>query len=292
MAGWLTRATALAVAFIVSGQGAAGAQGAAAGLLASERALGEASDRSGLRRALLRALRSDAVIVWPGAPVAAGPDAARLLDAQPTIDSLRLTWQPLGVELSADSTLGVTWGMAVLTPRSGGAAPRIGRYIHSWRRDGARWELQAALLPGGVPVAGKSVWAAVQPRRTPLEPSGLTGPFVGADLAFARLAGDSGAAVAFERWAAPAAVMIDGAGLLVRGSKEIGGLVAGPESWRWHPVASGATERQDLGWTVGEATITTPGGAMTYSKYLTVWRRQPDGSLRFVIDGGNPRPAP
>jgi hypothetical protein len=126
----------------------------------------------------------------------------------------------------------------------------------------------------------------------PLRATGPAGPFISADLAFAKLAGDSGAAVAFERWAAPDAVMVDGTGLLVRGPRAVGGLVAGPAAWRWHPVAAGVAESGDLGWTVGEAVIAPPDGARIYSKYLTVWRRLPDGSIRFLTDGGNARPAP
>jgi len=29
-----------------------------------------------------------------------------------------------------------------------------------------------------------------------------------------------------------------------------------------------------------------------YSKYLTVWARQPDGEWKFILDGGNASPAP
>jgi ketosteroid isomerase-like protein len=292
MPGRLVRATALAVAFIVPWQETALAQDASGTLLAAERALGQESDRRGLGRALLQVLGADAVILWPGAPVAPGPDARRLLAAQPALDSLRLTWQPLGFELSGDSTLAITWGVAVLTSRSEPAAPRVGRYIHAWQRDDGRWRLAAALLAGAPPAAGAVVPPGMPLRRTPLAAAGPVAPFVGADLAFAKLAGDSGAAAAFARWAAPGAVMVNGSGLLVRGSDAIGALVAGPEAWGWHPVAAGAAASQDLGWTVGEATIAPPGGATVHSKYLTVWRRLPDGSVRFVTDGGNPRPAP
>jgi hypothetical protein len=44
---------------------------------------------------------------------------------------------------------------------------------------------------------------------------------------------------------------------------------------------------------VGEATIRVIRGGNPgtfYSKYLTVWRRMPDGSIRFLVDGGNARP--
>ncbi len=50
----------------------------------------------------------------------------------------------------------------------------------------------------------------------------------------------------------------------------------------------------DLGFTVGNAVFTgeREDGAriLRYSKYLTVWKKQRDGSWRFVVDGGNDRP--
>jgi hypothetical protein len=104
MAGNRVRATALAVAFIVPWHPASvAAQDAVGAVLAAERGLTDASQRSGVGGALATVLRVDAVVLWPGAPVAPGPDARRLLAAQPALDSSRLTWQALGVEISSDS---------------------------------------------------------------------------------------------------------------------------------------------------------------------------------------------
>jgi hypothetical protein len=113
---------------------------------------------------------------------------------------------------------------------------------------------------------------------------------VGADLAFARLAGDSGAAIAFVRWAAADAIIFGGSGLITRGPEAIGREVAGPAHWRWYPVAAGAAGSGDLGWTVGEAIISPNKGDPSYSKYLTVWTRDEAGQVRFLTDGGNSRP--
>ncbi len=30
----------------------------------------------------------------------------------------------------------------------------------------------------------------------------------------------------------------------------------------------------------------------TYGNYVTVWKRQPDGKWKYVLDGGNTTPAP
>ncbi len=266
------------------------AQGVAGSLLAAELTASEVSAQSGFATAVLKVLHPDGILLWPGAPVVAGrADVQRLLAAQATLDSLRLTWQALGVELARDSTLGVTWGVAVATPRSSTAPLRIGRYIAAWRREGGQWAIAALALLGISAAHATTVPLELPLRRLPLKPSGDIGPFAAADLAFAQLAADSGAAVAFERWAAPEATMFDRSGLLIRGPKAISQLVAGPTAWRWHPVAAGAAS--DLGWTVGEAVIAPPAAEPTYSKYLTLWVRLPGGAVRFLFDGGNTRPA-
>jgi hypothetical protein len=84
--------------------------------------------------------------------------------------------------------------------------------------------------------------------------------------------------------------MFGGRGLLIRGSESVSQAVAGPEKWRWHPVAAGSSSSGDLGWTAGQAVIAAQGSEPSYSKYLTVWRRFPGGEIRFLTDGGNDRP--
>ena len=55
-------------------------------------------------------------------------------------------------------------------------------------------------------------------------------------------------------------------------------------------MVAGASDDGSMGWTVGEAVITAADGHSGPSKYLTVWKRQADGAIRFVTDGGNGRP--
>lgn len=260
-------------------------------ILNAERATAELSRDSGFAGALLGSIHRDGILLWPGAPVVAGTSDLKRLLAVLHTDSLRLTWQPLGIELARDSSLGMTWGVAVAGANSTAPKPEIGSYIAAWRRDGSRWTMAALVFAGlrRLPRPAFSGEGAVS--RTAIEARGSSAPFVAADLAFARLAADSGAAVAFERWAAPDAVTFGDRGLLTRGPKAIGRAVDFPAVWRWHPVAAGASGSGDLGWTVGEATITSKDAEPTYSKYLTIWARRGDGAVRFLTDGGNGRPA-
>jgi ketosteroid isomerase-like protein len=52
----------------------------------------------------------------------------------------------------------------------------------------------------------------------------------------------------------------------------------------WWPQYAGVANSGDLGFTTGGATIPV--------RYFTVWQRQPDGSWRWIYDGGPPLRAP
>jgi hypothetical protein len=267
------------------------AQGVGAELLAADRAASDLSSDSGLVAALGKSLDRDGVLLWPGAPVVVGAEEGkRLMVAISARDTMRLTWQPLGVELARDSTLGVTWGVAVITPRLAPGTPHIGRYTAAWQREARRWSISALLFTDVKPVA-KSPAPGIPLSRAVAPATGPAGHFVAADLAFAQLAGDSGAAVAFRTWAAPDAIVSGGSGLLTRGPDAIASGVAGNAVWRWQPVAAGSSRAGDLGWTAGEAVIQPEKGEPSYSKYLTVWTRPPGLPIRFLTDGGNARPA-
>jgi hypothetical protein len=263
--------------------------GQSAELLAADLAVSALSRDSGIVAALSKSLDADGVLLWPGAPVLFGPtEARRVLPSTRARDTMRLLWQPLGVELATDSGMGVSWGIAVAAPRLKAGLPQIGRYTAVWRHGTDGWTISALVfmnltslhpqLPPNVPAT-----------RTAINTGGPAGPFVAADLAFARLARDSGAAIAFRKWAAPNSFVI--AGLLTRGPKAIARGVQGPALWRWHPVAAGSSPLGDLGWTVGEAVISPSAGEPSYSKYLTVWTRTANDSIRFLTDPGNARPA-
>ncbi len=268
------------------------AQTAADSLLTVERAASDASGRGGFAPAIAAVLAGDGAVLWPGAPVVHGADAVRrLLGAQRLLDTLRISWQPLGVQVARDASLGVTWGVAVAA-RDGGPT-RIGRYIAAWRREGGAWRLAAFAALGISPAASSTVTADMGPvMLPPLPPSGPAAAFIAADLAFARLAGDSTAALAFERFAAPQAVTFGG-GILNHGPAAIRRTLEGgrPSAWSWHPVLAGTAESGDLGFTIGESVIREAGSPPSYGKYLTIWTRLPDGPVRFLTDGGNARPA-
>ena len=127
----------------------------------------------------------------------------------------------------------------------------------------------------------------------------LAGParvLADADLAFARMATDSGVHAAFGNYAAADATFPPGESIMTVGAPAIRARMSTPARmqsvWLWHPVYAGATAAGDFGYTVGESTIRSSRAAdasVYQGKYLTVWQRQEDGSVKFILDSGNSR---
>jgi len=271
-------------------------------LIAAERAASDTAVRHDLPRALRLVGAEDLVLVYPGAPVLAGRKAAvAFLDAQDAAKASAVGWSPLHVEVSADGSFGVTYGVTGIVDRTGAdRALRFGSYLSAWRRGAEGWRLVAhAQLFYPSPSAVTLPPGFQPPHPPPLDWSRPSVGFAVADSEFAALAGLEGAERAFAAYAADDAVTFSPRGVLTRGPEAIGRGVrddGAPSHWRWWPLAAGGSDGGDLGFTVGEAEI-RPGdasgeGSVYYGKYLTLWRRDVAGRLSFLADGGSTRPIP
>jgi ketosteroid isomerase-like protein len=241
------------------------------------------------------AAAEDALLLYDGAPVIGGHDnVVALLGAQVELKVNRIQWLPLVVSVSSDGLLGATWGAISVRPAQSDST-RFGKYISTWRRSpNGEWKLAAFVemgLSAEKVVIPDSVPRSFVPSRNPS--SGTGAPFAKADLEFSRMAGARGAPSAFAAFAAPNATTLPGTGEIIIGPAAIRARMlespAAKAKWEWHPVHSESSASGDLGFTVGEAVIAIPGANAFKSKYLTVWRKQSDGSIRFIVDGGNSR---
>jgi ketosteroid isomerase-like protein len=119
-----------------------------------------------------------------------------------------------------------------------------------------------------------------------------------ADTAFSALAQRVGTGRAFGDFAADNAQIFSTPGEFITGPRAISesfGPPGGSGALVWHPVAGEIAKSGDLGFTVGNAVFTGQrddgGQVVRYSKYLTVWKKQRDGTWRYVVDGGSARPS-
>lgn len=247
----------------------------------------------------------DVVYLRAGTPAVRGAEAARTLIADTAHVPGAVSWEPLGGDISADHRSGYTYGIAARVTGSTDSVA-LERYIAFWRRDAAGpWRIAAyaevgsrfraendnaesGLLDSSVDAAPPSGRAASR---------GIAS-LIAADSAFSDLADRVGVGTAFAGTVAPQ-------GIIFAGSE----IVAGPSAIRsyyasrdaaaglaWHPIFAEIAGSSDLGFTVGQYIFTGrgPSGAaiQTFGKYLTVWQRQPDGTWKFTVDGGNPNPVP
>jgi ketosteroid isomerase-like protein len=198
-----------------------------------------------------------------------------------------VTWTPAFADVSADGRLGYSYGFL----RSIGGGSRA-KYLACWVKDQHGWRIAAYARSRLVPVSD----TVPPPRRVassdPVRGAGDPSELIRADSAFSAMSVRQGAKPAFRGYASDDAISFGGGPGMNEGRQAIGAAFDGfPDGavLAWWPVAAVIAESGDLGCTVGEAKIES---LKQYSKYLTIWRRQRDGSWKFVADGGNARPAP
>ena len=118
------------------------------------------------------------------------------------------------------------------------------------------------------------------------------------DIAFSRLCEEKGAAEAFYEFLAPDAVSLPAGEFPIKGRDAIRvQLSAGPKGiLTWKPTEAEIARSGDLGYTWGTYESTTTGPDQRpnigYGKYVTIWKKQPDGTWKVALDAGNPSPPP
>ncbi|HEX9965410.1 MAG TPA: DUF4440 domain-containing protein [Allosphingosinicella sp.] len=122
-------------------------------------------------------------------------------------------------------------------------------------------------------------------------PGADVGEVVAAERAFARAARTEGANAAFLRYSAPDGLLFQPGPKLAKAALKANPLPPVPLDW-W-PVYAGIAASGDLGFTTGPYVVGS-GQRTGHGWYFTIWRRQPDGSWRWVLDHGPPtfEPAP
>lgn len=263
------------------------------------------ADRTAATReaAFRQAMAPGAAVLLPGENVLRGEAAwsARLGALMPAAAG-GPAWTPVHAVVSRDGGFGCTTGILHLAPADS-TRPSTGRYAACWRREGdGPWRMLALSrapappsvksMPDSLPGApGSTGVAAPRAARPAFE-------MTEADRLFGRFSADSGGpAGAFSRWVAADGMMLGARAVPVRGPDQVRQAFAtfpATGHFAWAPIGALTQSSADgsLGFTIGEARIAATPAQVTYSKYLTIWRREPDGRYRWVFDTGSDRPAP
>jgi len=119
------------------------------------------------------------------------------------------------------------------------------------------------------------------------------------DEEFSAEAQRAGVADAFVRYAAPDARMLPQGKEVVSGLDAVRRQMAGfpaKATLSWKPFHADVAASGDLGYTLGtyelRATDETGKAKVSHGKYCSVWKKQPDGKWKWVVDVGTSSPEP
>ena len=275
-------------------------------LLAIDAARGEAATRQGFGAAAGAWLDSSAVYLRAGAPIVYGKAAALAIVGDAATERLAYQIRPLGGGVSRDGRGGYTFGITTTAMPNADGPPivRSDRYIAFWRRGGdGLWRIAAYADVSGPPLPSNAQVPSAELPPSLTIPRGRRADAVRqvrqADSAFALAADLQGTGIAFAAYVAPQGVVFSGSEIVI-GTDAVRALFDEQQraggTLNWRPVYADAVESGDLGLTVGEYVFTGRGANGTvvqrFGKYLTIWKKQPGGEWRFVVDGGNTSPTP
>lgn len=122
----------------------------------------------------------------------------------------------------------------------------------------------------------------------------LRAELIQTDVAFSRAAAQAGVAEAFYQFLAEDAVWLPNGSDPVLGREQVRDRLrqAGQTQLVWVPQFADVARSGELGYTWGLYESRGRGAdgreVLSRGKYTTIWRRQPDGSWRAVLDTGNP----
>ncbi|MBF5042185.1 nuclear transport factor 2 family protein [Aggregicoccus sp. 17bor-14] len=270
-------------------------------LYATDVAQSSATQLLGSARGFTPFLAEDAVLLLDGEYALRGREAIAERLATTPLESAtgRMSWEPLRWDVSADGTLGYTTGRVWQDEqRPDGTVWRwYGQYVSVWKRDhGNTWRLSASLRglvsndhapgPGPLPDLPEGC-AAFHPRERdhgrPEDPAPYVAEAFATDAAFNTYAATHGIGAAFWTFAADDTY---GGDTCDRGAPVPDGP---PSALTWAPELGGAAGSGDLAWTVGPFVQKRRSG-LAYGKYFSVWVREADGSLRYIVDLGSSSP--
>jgi len=207
-----------------------------------------------------------------------------------------LVWKPLYADISNAGDLGYTTGPWTFTA---GDPPRKlnGDYVTVWKRSELGWKV---IIDGGVshppsPESGDD-WTFAEPGVAPTAGPAENGKagLTEADRAFSGDAEEKGYLEALLSRADPSIRVYRPGGFPILGPEAVAEALSGePDSWVWEPTGGEAARSGDLGYTYGishareGSTNPAPGAS---NSYLRIWKKDPQGVWKIVLDLANPLP--
>jgi hypothetical protein len=136
--------------------------------------------------------------------------------------------------------------------------------------------------------------ALLLPACSKTDPEAIKAELVKADQAFSERSKKDGPEAAFQAFITTHAKLLSNYTEGAEGVRQTFMQFPKTTTLTWEPAYADVSESGDLGYTWGRYTLFVPSPGKNlqplYRKgtYVTIWRRQSDGSWKVVLDGGNP----
>jgi len=120
---------------------------------------------------------------------------------------------------------------------------------------------------------------------------------IATDLAFSRMSVEKGLNAAFIFYADDRVVKVRDGNFPITGKVNmVRAYMARPDTGmvlRWKPVTADVGAANDLGYTFGEWELYLKAKDTTmYGNYISIWKKQQDGTWKYVLDAGSDTPKP
>jgi ketosteroid isomerase-like protein len=120
---------------------------------------------------------------------------------------------------------------------------------------------------------------------------------INTDKAFSKMSVEKGLNAAFIYYADDSVVKVRDGNFPLIGKDAMTRIYhARPDSGmilKWKPVRADISKSDDLGYTFGEWELYLKARDTTmYGNYISIWKKQPDGTWKYVLDAGSNTPKP
>lgn len=246
----------------------------------AERAFAARAAATSVREAFLAWFAEDSVNFDGAEP---SPARAGLLASPPSPPGLELAWEPRLGDVAGSGELGYLTGPYEL--RAPGRPAAHGAYFSIWKRQpdntwkvlidqGVGTPSAPAFAEGFVRSTARGSWRASSAPAPPLD---------AADAAFDEALGRDVSA-GYAEWLHPEGRVMRSGRLPAVGPEgaALAAAVAGAVTAQ--PLHAETAESDDLGFTWGRLSTTTPDGTTPRGYYVRVWTRRSDGAWRVAVD--------
>jgi ketosteroid isomerase-like protein len=271
-------------------------QAALDSMVAAEKAFAQMAAEKGTREAFLAYLAEDSVLFAPD------PKPGREVWTRRPVTPALLSWYPTFAEVSLAGDLGYDTGPWERRAK-GKDDPEVayGDFVTVWRKEAdGTWKVAFDQGIGHPKPAAPAAVAIAPAKPAKIDASAVPSvdfaaaqaALFAADRSFAKAAEEKGEAGAYP------AFLAEGARLYREGSQptvDRAALSGNTAALTWEPAGGGLAHSGDLGYTYGIAQRREGGkdGPWVPSEnYFRVWKKQPTGDWKVVLDVLNPRPKP